>query len=169
MTPKPDAHVTALRGKLTTQWAGKTLIAWPELKRCVAIFIWKIHPYAEWNIFILRMPTCPCRWWLKPPDCAATCWLTYVSAVLRLGEVDEVVIVHVLSVEQVTVLPLAQVLGVDAVGPEELLVGNAEGLTDGLSNELSLREREQSQIIRNKLHYSCTFKDIPHPKNNILF
>lgn len=82
---------------------------------------------------------------------------------------DEVVIVHVLSVEQVTVLPLAQVLWVDAVGPEELLVGNAEGLTDGLSNELSLRERDQSRIIRNKLHYSCTFKDIPHPKNNILF
>lgn len=63
---------------------------------------------------------------------------------------DEVVVVHVLSVEQVTVLPLAQVLGVDAVGPEELLVGDAEGLTDGLSNELSLRERDQSRIIRNK-------------------
>lgn len=63
---------------------------------------------------------------------------------------DEVVVVHVLSVEQVTVLPLAQVLGVDAVGPEELLVGNAEGLADGLSDELSLREGNQSRIIRNK-------------------
>lgn len=52
---------------------------------------------------------------------------------------DEVVVVHVLSVEQVAVLPLAQVLGVDAVGPEELLVGHAEGLTDGLSDELRLK------------------------------
>ena len=55
---------------------------------------------------------------------------------------DEVVVVHVLSVEQVAVLPLAQVLGVDAVGPEELLVGDAERLTDGLSDQLGLRERE---------------------------
>lgn len=73
-------------------------------------------------------------------DCAATCWPTYISAVLRLGEVDEVVVVHVLSVEQVAVLPLAQVLGVDAVGPEELLVSHAEGLTDGLSDQLGLRD-----------------------------
>lgn len=62
---------------------------------------------------------------------------------------DEVVVVHVLSVEQVAVFPLAQVLGVDAVGPEELLVGDAEGLTDGLSDQLSLREggrkRERDQ------------------------
>lgn len=72
--------------------------------------------------------------------CAATCWPTYISAVLRFGEVDEVVVVHVLSVEQVAVLPLAQVLGVDAVGPEELLVGHAEGLTDGLSDQLGLRD-----------------------------
>lgn len=73
-------------------------------------------------------------------DCAATCWPTYISAVLRLGEVDEVVVVHVLSVEQVAVLPLAQVLGVDAVGPEELLVGHAEGLTNGLGDQLGLRD-----------------------------
>lgn len=73
-------------------------------------------------------------------DCAAPCWLTYISAVLRLGEVDEVVVVHVLSVEQVAVLPLAQILRVDAVGPEELLVGHAERLTDGLSNQLGLAD-----------------------------
>lgn len=71
-------------------------------------------------------------------DFAATCWRTYISAVLGLGEVDEVVVVHVLSVEQVAVLPLAQVLGVDAVGPEKLLVGDAERLTDGLSDQLGL-------------------------------
>lgn len=63
---------------------------------------------------------------------------THVSAVLRLGEVDEVVVVHVLSVEQVAVLPLTQVLGVDTVRPQELLIRHAEGLTDGLSDELSL-------------------------------
>lgn len=51
---------------------------------------------------------------------------------------DEVVVVHILSVEQVTVLPLAQVLRVDAVGSEELLIGDTEGLTDGLSDQLRL-------------------------------
>lgn len=58
---------------------------------------------------------------------------------------DEVVVVHVLSVEQVAVLPLAQILRVDAVGPEELLVGDAERLTDGLCNQLGLREREREK------------------------
>lgn len=53
---------------------------------------------------------------------------------------DEVVVVHVLSVEKVAVLPLAQVLWVDAVCPEELLIGDAERLTDGLSDQLGLRE-----------------------------
>lgn len=47
---------------------------------------------------------------------------------------DEVIVVHVLSVEQVTVLPLTQVLRVNTVRPEELLVGNAECLPDGLSD-----------------------------------
>lgn len=56
---------------------------------------------------------------------------------------DEVVVVHVLSVEQVAVLPLAQVLGVDAVGPEKLLVGDAERLADRLSDQLGLREGER--------------------------
>lgn len=71
-------------------------------------------------------------------DYAAICWLVYIFAVLRFREVDEVVIVHILSVEQVTVLPLAQVLGIDAVGSEELLIGDTEGLTDGLSDQLGL-------------------------------
>lgn len=56
---------------------------------------------------------------------------------------DEVVVIHVLSVKQVTVLPLAEVLWVNAVGPEELLVGDAERLTDGLSNQLGLRENKE--------------------------
>lgn len=55
---------------------------------------------------------------------------------------DEVVVVHVLSVEQVAVLPLAQVLGVDAIGPEELLVGDTERLTDGLSYQLGLKDTD---------------------------
>lgn len=62
----------------------------------------------------------------------------YVFAVFGLGEVDQVVVVHVLGVQQVAVLLLAQVLGVDAVGPQELLVSHAEGLSDGLSNQLGL-------------------------------
>lgn len=63
---------------------------------------------------------------------------THVLAVLGLGEVDEVLVVHVLSAKQVTVVRLAQVLRVDPVGPQELLVCHAEGLTDGLGYELGL-------------------------------
>lgn len=59
---------------------------------------------------------------------------------------DEVVIVHVLSVEKVAVLPLAQVFGVDAIGPEELLVGDTERLTNRLSNQLSLQERHRETV-----------------------
>lgn len=57
---------------------------------------------------------------------------------------DEVVVVHILSVEQVTVLALTKVVWVDAIGPQELLVGDAEGLTDGLSYELSLMDKHSS-------------------------
>ena len=59
-------------------------------------------------------------------------YCTHVSAVLRLGEVDEVVIVHIMSVEQVTVLSLAQILRVNTVRPQKLLICHAEGLTNGL-------------------------------------
>lgn len=51
---------------------------------------------------------------------------------------DEVIIVHLLCVDDVTVLFLTQVLRVDAVGSEEFLVGHAESLTDGLCYELGL-------------------------------
>lgn len=64
---------------------------------------------------------------------------------------DEVIVVHVLSVEQVAVLPLAQVIGVDAVGPEELLVGDAEGLSDRLSDELGLMG--EAQVISGQLRH----------------
>lgn len=50
--------------------------------------------------------------------------------------------VHFLGVDDVTVLFLAQVGRVDAVGSQELSVGHAKGLTDGLCNELSLWEGE---------------------------
>lgn len=59
---------------------------------------------------------------------------SYIFAVLRLREVNEVVIVHVLSVEQVTVLLLAQVLRVNAIGPQKFLVSHAECLPNGLGN-----------------------------------
>lgn len=71
--------------------------------------------------------------------------LAHVFAVLGLGEVDEVVVVHVLGVEQVAVLLLAQVFRVDAVGAQELLVGHAEGLADGLSDQLGLEPSRVSQ------------------------
>lgn len=64
---------------------------------------------------------------------------TNLFAVLRVGEVDEVIVVHLLCVDDVTVLLLTQVLGVDAVGSQELLVSYAESLTDGLSNKLRLQ------------------------------
>ena len=63
---------------------------------------------------------------------------TYIFAVLRLGEVNEVIIVHVLGLKQLTVLFLTQVLWVDAISPQELLVGHAKGLSNGLGYELGL-------------------------------
>lgn len=65
----------------------------------------------------------------------------HLLAVLRLGEVDEVVVVHLLGADDIAVLLLAQVLRVDAVGPQELLVGHAEGLANGLRDQLGLRGR----------------------------
>ena len=76
-----------------------------------------------------------------PPKSPFLSPVAHLLAVLRVGEVDEVVVVHLLGVDDVTVLLLAQVLGVDAVGPQELLVGHAEGLADGLGDELGLQER----------------------------
>lgn len=64
--------------------------------------------------------------------------VSHLLAVLRVGEVDEVVIVHLLGVDDVAVLFLAQVFGVDAVGPQEFLVGHTEGLANGLCDQLGL-------------------------------
>lgn len=50
--------------------------------------------------------------------------------------------VHFLGVDDVTVLFLAQVGGVDAVGSQELSVGHAESLTYRLCDELCLWEGE---------------------------
>lgn len=47
--------------------------------------------------------------------------------------------VHFLGVDDVTILLLAQVGGVDAVGAQELPVGHAEGLANGLCDELRLQ------------------------------
>ena len=55
---------------------------------------------------------------------------------------DEVVVVHFLGVDDVTVLFLAQVRRVDPIGSEEFSVGHAESLTNGLCNELRLQEVE---------------------------
>lgn len=51
---------------------------------------------------------------------------------------NEVIVVHFLRVDDVTVLLLTQVLGVNSIGSQELLVGHAERLTNGLGYELSL-------------------------------
>lgn len=53
---------------------------------------------------------------------------------------NEVIIVHLLCVDDVTVLLLAQVLRINAVGSQELLVSYTECLADGLSDKLGLQE-----------------------------
>lgn len=52
---------------------------------------------------------------------------------------NEVVIVHLLRVDDVTVLLLAQVFRVNAIGPQKLLVSDTESLADGLSDKLGLK------------------------------
>lgn len=55
---------------------------------------------------------------------------------------NKVVVVHFLGVDDVTVLFLTQVHRVDPIGSEELSVGHAERLADGLCNKLCLQEGE---------------------------
>lgn len=63
---------------------------------------------------------------------------TYIFAVFRFGEVNQVIIVHVLGIEQVTIFLLAKVFWVDSVCPQKFLVGHAKCLTYGLCNQLCL-------------------------------
>lgn len=55
---------------------------------------------------------------------------------------DQVIVVHFLGVDDVTVLFLAQVGWIDAIRSQEFSVGHAKGLTDGLCDELRLWEGE---------------------------
>lgn len=71
---------------------------------------------------------------------------TYIFAVFRLGEVDQVIIIHVLGVEQVAVLLLAEVLRVNPVGPEEFLVSHAECLPYGLCDQLGLDSSQRGKM-----------------------
>lgn len=74
---------------------------------------------------------------------------TDLFAVLRVGEVDEVIVVHLLCVDDVTVLLLAQVLRVDTIGSQELLVSHAESLADGLGDQLRLEEWKEKRKEKN--------------------
>lgn len=71
--------------------------------------------------------------------------LTNLFAVFRVGEVNEVVIIHFLGIDDVAVLLLTQILWVDAVGSQELLVSYAERLADGLSDKLGLQAEKKKQ------------------------
>lgn len=75
---------------------------------------------------------------------------TYIFAVFRLGEVDQVVVVHVLGVEQVTILLLAEIFRVNPVGPEEFLVCHAKCLPDGLCNQLGLDSSQRGKAKINR-------------------
>lgn len=64
---------------------------------------------------------------------------------------DEVIVVHLLRVDDVTVLLLAQVLRVDAVGSQELLVGHAERLADGLGDQLRLTGGWRKRVAKKRV------------------
>lgn len=65
---------------------------------------------------------------------------------------DQVIVVHFLGVDDVTVLFLAQVGWIDAIRSQEFSVGHAKGLTDGLCDELRLWEGEcfWGKLLRRK-------------------
>lgn len=63
---------------------------------------------------------------------------------------DQVVVVHVLGVEQVTILLLAEVLRVDPIGPEEFLVCHAECLPYGLCDQLGLDSSQRGKMKVNR-------------------
>lgn len=71
---------------------------------------------------------------------------TNLFAVFRVGEVNEVIIVHFLGVYDVAVLLLAQVLRVNAIGSQELLVSYTECLANGLGDKLGLQSKEKGIV-----------------------
>lgn len=64
---------------------------------------------------------------------------TYLFTVLRVWKVDEIIVVHLLWIKNITVVFLAEVLRVDPVCSQKFLVGHAKRLTNGLCNELGLK------------------------------
>lgn len=66
--------------------------------------------------------------------------ISYVLAVLLPGEVVQLRVVLLLVLKGTAVLARAQLARVDAVCLQEALVGHAERLPDGLSNDLGLRK-----------------------------
>lgn len=65
--------------------------------------------------------------------------LPYLFTVLRVREVDEIIVVHLLWIKNITVVFLAEVLRVDPICSQKFLVGHAKRLTNGLCNELGLK------------------------------
>lgn len=60
---------------------------------------------------------------------------------------NEIIIVHFLGVYNVAVLLLAQVLGVNAIGSEELLVSYTKSLANGLGDKLGLQSKEKAATV----------------------
>ena len=63
---------------------------------------------------------------------------------------NKVIVVHLLGVDDITVLLLTQVLWVDAVSSQKLLVGHTEGLADRLGYELGLQKQRGREGERDK-------------------
>lgn len=62
----------------------------------------------------------------------------HLPAVFAVGEVVEVPVVEVAGAHSPLALLSAHLAGVDPAFPQELTVGHAKGLADGLSDELRL-------------------------------
>lgn len=73
---------------------------------------------------------------------------------------DQVIVVHVLGVEQVTILLLAEIFGVNPIGPEEFLVCHAKSLSYGLCNQLGL---DSSQRGKTEVNRAALGVDSPGP------
>lgn len=58
---------------------------------------------------------------------------------------NQVIVIHFLGVDDVAVFLLAEIFGVDAIGPEKFLIGHAESLSDRLSDQLGLQEKEKKE------------------------